>query len=157
MVRRQGNGPAANSRRTILIVARQAATRAELARVLMAAGHAVELADRPARARDVIAATAIDLGLLVAETADEFEPELLRELTACRAGLLVAAQHPAALERLRPFGTGGVVTTIDPAGTSMFSSSRSEEAINSRICPAVGPYWNMAARICSGAVPCSAR
>jgi len=51
MGRRQAVGPGVDPNRTISIVARQAATRAELARVLMAGGHAGELADRPARGR----------------------------------------------------------------------------------------------------------
>ena len=45
------------------------------------------------------------------------------------------------------------VTTIDSAGTSMFSSARSESAIRSRIRPAVGPYWKSASRIWPGDVP----
>src|SRR5215470_15133095 len=92
MSHRQGI-PGSNSRRTILIVAREAVTRAELVRAFRPAGYAVELAEGLGRARDVIASTRVDLGLVVAEATDEIEPELFRALEG--HGLLVAAQDPA--------------------------------------------------------------
>src|SRR5690349_8679183 len=114
MSHRQGVGPGAGSTRTILIVARGAATRAELVRALRPAGYAVELAEGSGRAREVIASTRVDLGLVVAETVDEIEPELLHAL-AGRAGLVIAAQDPVVLERLRNFDRGRLVASVDPA------------------------------------------
>src|SRR5262249_31837998 len=54
-------------------------------------------------------------GLVVAETADEFGPELSVELAGWPGGLVIAAEHPDVLERLRPHGRGQIVASIDPS------------------------------------------
>jgi DNA-binding response OmpR family regulator len=64
----------------ILVVADDATLRATLARWLMAAGYAVELAESPKRARDVVADTGITLALVAPDPRGAVGIELASEL-----------------------------------------------------------------------------
>jgi DNA-binding response OmpR family regulator len=64
----------------ILVVADDAALRATLARWLMTAGYAVELAESPKRARQVVESTSIALALVAPERLGVAGAELAREL-----------------------------------------------------------------------------
>ncbi len=73
----------------ILVVADDAALRATLARWLMTAGYAVELAESPKRARQVVESTSIALALLAPDRLGPDGTELAREFTSQSAHVLI--------------------------------------------------------------------
>jgi DNA-binding response OmpR family regulator len=73
----------------ILVVADDAALRATLARWLMTAGYAVELAESPKRARLVVESTSIALALVAPERLGVAGAELARELRAQAEHVLI--------------------------------------------------------------------
>ena len=73
----------------ILVVADDAALRATLARWLMTAGYAVELAESPKRARQVVESTSIALALLAPERLGADGVELARDLAGRAEHLLI--------------------------------------------------------------------
>jgi DNA-binding response OmpR family regulator len=73
----------------ILVIADDAALRATLARWLMTAGYAVELAESPKRARQVVESSSIDLALLAPERLGAAAAELARELAGQAAHVLL--------------------------------------------------------------------
>ena len=91
----------------ILVVAEDAPVRATLARWLMAASYAVELAESPKRAREVIENEAVALAILAPQRLDGAGQELARELRGAIGRLIVVIEPPAdaghqTAERLNP-------------------------------------------------------
>jgi two-component system OmpR family response regulator len=80
----------------ILVVADDAALRAALARWLMAAGYAVEPAETPKHARDVIADAGIALAILALDRLGPAGLELAREVGAQIEHVIVIAGQPNA-------------------------------------------------------------
>jgi two-component system OmpR family response regulator len=79
----------------ILVVAEDAPVRATLARWLMAAGYAVELAESPKRAREVIENEAVALAILAPQRLDGAGQELARELRGAIGRLIIVIEPPA--------------------------------------------------------------
>ena len=79
----------------ILVVAEDAPVRATLARWLMAAGYAVELAESPKRAREVIENEAVALAILAPQRLDATGQELARELRGAIGRLIIVIEPPA--------------------------------------------------------------
>jgi DNA-binding response OmpR family regulator len=101
-------------KKNVLVVAQDAAFRATLARLLAAAGYAIELAEGAKRAREVIAEERVDLGILAVDRLAEAEPQLAWELAAAVGGLILVAESRGALERL-PYPTNAHVVTSGDA------------------------------------------
>src|SRR5436305_245069 len=80
----------------ILVVADDAALRAALARWLMAGGYAVEPAETPKHARDVLAHAGIALAILALDRLGSAGLELARELGARIEHVMVIAGQPDA-------------------------------------------------------------
>jgi DNA-binding response OmpR family regulator len=79
----------------ILVVAEEAPVRATLARWLMAAGYAVELAESPKRAREVIQNETIALGIVAPQRLGAAALDLARELRGS-IGRLIVVTEPSA-------------------------------------------------------------
>jgi len=79
----------------ILVVAEDAQVRATLARWLMAAGYAVDLAEGAKRAREVIANEDVDLSIIAPQRLGGAGPDLARELRSS-IGRLIVVTEPAA-------------------------------------------------------------
>lgn len=77
----------------ILVVADDAAVRATLARWLMAAGYAVELAESRKRAREVVENTSVALAIVVPERLGAAGAELARELGGEVEQVIVIAER----------------------------------------------------------------
>jgi CheY-like chemotaxis protein len=77
----------------ILVVADDAAVRATLARWLMAAGYAVELAESRKRAREVVENTSVALAIVVPERLGAAGDELARELGGEVEQVIVIAER----------------------------------------------------------------
>jgi DNA-binding response OmpR family regulator len=77
----------------ILIVADDAALRANLARWLIAAGYAVDLAESPKHAREVVANNGIALALVVPDRLGAAGAELARELAGRVAHVIVLEEQ----------------------------------------------------------------
>jgi len=86
----------------ILVAAGDAPLRATLARWLMAAGYAVELAESPKRAREVVANEAVALAIVAPDRLGPAGAELARELGSQIEQLIVIAER--ADEAGRPAG-----------------------------------------------------
>jgi two-component system OmpR family response regulator len=78
----------------ILVVAEDAPVRATLARWLMAAGYAVELAESPKRAREVVENEAVALAILAPRSGAAGQ-ELARELRGAIGRLIIIVEPPA--------------------------------------------------------------
>jgi len=78
---------------SILVVADDAALRATLARWLMAAGYALELAEGPKRAREVIAKSDIALAIVAPDGLGASGGDLARELDAQVGRVILIAGH----------------------------------------------------------------
>jgi DNA-binding response OmpR family regulator len=104
----------------ILVVADDAALRATLARWLMSAGYAVELAESPKRAREVIESSSITIALVAPERLGPDGIELARELSGQAEHVLIieaeageaAAGPPAAGTLGRPLREPDVLARI---------------------------------------------
>src|SRR5580692_9770346 len=79
----------------ILVVAEDAQVRAALARWLMAAGYAVELAEGAKRAREVIDSEAVVLGIIAPQGLGAAGRDLARELRGS-IGRIIVVTEPAA-------------------------------------------------------------
>ena len=84
----------------ILVVAEDATVRATLARWLMAASYAVELAESPKRAREVIGNEAVTLAIVAPQGLGAAGLDLARELRGA-IGRLIVVSEPAAGARSR--------------------------------------------------------
>src|SRR5579862_5480973 len=78
----------------ILVLADDANLRATLARCLLAAGYAVELAESAKRARDVLAAERIALAILAGDGPGA-AAELARELQDSSVAVIAVLEHEA--------------------------------------------------------------
>jgi TolB-like protein/DNA-binding response OmpR family regulator len=82
----------------ILVVARDVAVRAALARILTGAGYKVELAEGPKRAREVV--TGVTLAVVSIEGLGKAGLELARELSETTGGLVVVLEHQQEIDHL---------------------------------------------------------
>jgi hypothetical protein len=130
MASRYGAG-AGPDKCVVLIVARQAETRAALAQSLRSAGYAIELAEGFARAQNVTATTRIDFGLVVATAADDCGPGIIRVLERCAGGVAVAAARAEALDRLTNTGSFAVRSSIRRKLPLAFRKCREAKALAS--------------------------
>jgi DNA-binding NtrC family response regulator len=90
-------------RRCILVVARDVALRAELARLLMGAGYRVEIAEGEKRAREVLAGGDVGIALLAAERFDAGGPPLMQELNEIGIKTILLSERPEEINpRVRP-------------------------------------------------------
>jgi DNA-binding response OmpR family regulator len=80
----------------ILVVARDADLRATLARWLIAAGHAVELAESARRAREAAASEELGLALVAPDELAELGTDPARELGDPAGGLIIIGRDPTA-------------------------------------------------------------
>ena len=86
-------------RRCILVVARDVALRAELARLLMRAGHRVEVAESDKHARDVLAGGDVGVALLSPEGFGAGGPLLMREFGEAGVKTIVLSERPEQFDR----------------------------------------------------------
>src|SRR5579871_1740324 len=105
----------------ILVVADEASLRASLARWLMAAGYAVELAESAKRARDLAAGGNIALAILAPERVDGAEA-LARELADAGRLLLVTGSADRFAEK-----------SISAAAVSFVSTPLREQDVLARV------------------------
>src|SRR5260370_40007122 len=86
-------------RRCVLVVARDVALRAELARLLMGAGHRVEIAEGDKRAREVLAGGDVEIALLATEGFAAGGPPLRRELGEAGVKTILLSERPEEIGR----------------------------------------------------------
>src|ERR1700722_9286270 len=96
----------------ILVIAEDAPVRATLARWLMAAGYAVELAESPKRAHEVIENETIVLGIVAPRRLDAAGLDLARALRNSIGRLIVIIEPSAdpGGQILEEFGSDGSVS-----------------------------------------------
>ena len=101
-------------KKNVLVIAPDAALRAALARALMAAGHAVELAEGAKRARELMAAgRRIDLGVLAAGALSGRDHALARELAEKAGALIIAGVASPAGSGLRAIDNAEVLASTE--------------------------------------------
>jgi two-component system OmpR family response regulator len=100
----------------ILIVAHDPSLRATLARWLMAAGYAVELAEGPKRAREVFTSEDVALAIVAPDRLGAAGLDLARELGRRGGRLIMVAEGPGDVGRLAGSAlvSGGCITIAKP-------------------------------------------
>jgi DNA-binding response OmpR family regulator len=121
---------ASMTKQRILVVADDAALRATLARWLMAAGYAVELAESLKRAREVVASTDIALALVAPDQLGGAGAEPARELGG-------QVEHVIVIEA--PSDAAGARTGPPMAADGYISSPVSEPEVLAKVRSALGP------------------
>lgn len=85
-------------RRCILVVAREVALRAELTRLLMAAGHQVEIAEGDKRAREVLADGNVGMALLATKGFAGRGAALMRQFDQAGVRTILLTEQPANID-----------------------------------------------------------
>jgi predicted ATPase/DNA-binding response OmpR family regulator/class 3 adenylate cyclase len=101
-------------RRAVLIAAQDATLRATVARVVRAAGYAVELADGIRRARQIATGGKIDLAIVAPDEFGSAGADLVREVRNAIGRLVLVGERGTDADRLSELIPGGRLRLSDP-------------------------------------------
>jgi DNA-binding response OmpR family regulator len=101
-------------RRRILVVARDVALRAELARLLMGVGYRVDIAEGDKHAREVLAGGDVGMALLAPEGLASGGPLLVRELDEREVKIILLSERPGEIDpEMRPPLASAITLPLD--------------------------------------------